>query len=156
MSVDQTSDCTVLRCQLHCYCVHIGTVLSMRSGDSSCQKLSQIYWLFLIEWCFPLWIGISLLPLQCIWLVSNTLTFGCSVVVLAWWSDLSRAIRSFQQVLIIDASFSHSTEVHLRLAIMYKVICDFGASLKVAALLFLLSFQCLIFVTVIAFPAGLV
>lgn len=51
------------------------------------------------------------------------------------WLYLCSAIQSFQQLLLIDKSFTHSTEVHVRLAIMYKVRGDFQPSLDVSACL---------------------
>ena len=41
-----------------------------------------------------------------------------------------RAVKSFQQVLYIDSSFSRANEIHIRLGLMFKVQNDFEASLK--------------------------
>lgn len=43
-----------------------------------------------------------------------------------------RAIKAFQEVLYIDPSFSRAKEIHLRLALMFKVNTDYESSLKVS------------------------
>lgn len=44
----------------------------------------------------------------------------------------NRAIKAFQEVLYIDPSFSRAKEIHLRLALMFKVNTDYESSLKVS------------------------
>lgn len=46
-------------------------------------------------------------------------------------SLVSRAIKAFQEVLYIDPSFARAKEIHLRLALMFKVNLDYESSLKV-------------------------
>ncbi|XP_078142417.1 lysine-specific demethylase 6A isoform X1 [Centroberyx gerrardi] len=45
-------------------------------------------------------------------------------------AGLRRAIKAFQEVLYIDASFSRAKEIHLRLGLMFKVNTDYESSLK--------------------------
>uniref|UniRef100_A0A3P9M010 [histone H3]-trimethyl-L-lysine(27) demethylase n=1 Tax=Oryzias latipes TaxID=8090 RepID=A0A3P9M010_ORYLA len=40
------------------------------------------------------------------------------------------AIKTFQEVLYVDPSFSRAKEIHLRLGLMFKVITDYESSLK--------------------------
>ena len=43
-----------------------------------------------------------------------------------------RAIKSFQQLLYTDASFSRANEVHLRLGLAFKINEDYDNSVKVS------------------------
>lgn len=42
-----------------------------------------------------------------------------------------RAIETFKHVLYLDPGFLRSNEIHLRLAVMYKVLEDYESSYKV-------------------------
>ncbi|KAF2362119.1 JmjC domain [Trinorchestia longiramus] len=57
-------------------------------------------------------------------------TAGCRGRLAARLTFSSPAIKSFQQVLYIDSSFSRANEVHLRLGLMLKVQNDFEGALK--------------------------
>lgn len=43
-----------------------------------------------------------------------------------------RAIKAFRQILYINPSFYPSNELHIRLGVIFKILCDYDSSLKVS------------------------
>lgn len=70
--------------------------------------------------------------------IDEHLSFGCILLLLlikhcsVLFFIFNRAIKAFQEVLYIDPSFSRAKEIHLRLALMFKVNTDYESSLKVS------------------------
>lgn len=55
----------------------------------------------------------------------------CASIILLVLSDCGRSIQLFQQLLYQDRLFQCSNEVHARLGLMFKILKNFDASLKV-------------------------
>lgn len=104
-----------------CLCLNLNVILTKSTCKPSFTAKSKQTNKSCLLYFFP-----EYFPNTCVCL--PFLIQHCFVLFFAF----NRAIKAFQEVLYIDPSFSRAKEIHLRLALMFKVNTDYESSLKVS------------------------